>query len=74
MQTSVIDKSVSMSRCFAFLDLRPRAVLVRCFAKNGLKQPDEMKARETGRPSRRAYGKGLVFPIPQKIAGTAESA
>src|SRR5262249_10671543 len=57
-----------------FLDLSPRAILVRGFPKDGLEQPDEMKPRETRSPSHRADGNRLVFQIPQKIARMAEPA
>lgn len=50
---------------FGFLNLRPRAILVRRFTKDGLEQSDEMKTRETGNPSHRADGKGVVFPVSQ---------
>ena len=59
---------------FRFLHLRPRAILVRCFTKDRLKQPNEVKARQTGNPSCRADGKGFALPIPQEIARMAESA
>ena len=59
---------------FRFLHLSPRAILVRCFTKDRLKQPNEMKARETGNPSCRADGNRFVLPIPQEIARMAESA
>ena len=48
-----------------FLDLRPRAILVRGFAKDRLEQPNKMKRRETGGPGDRGYGEGLVLPVPQ---------
>ena len=57
-----------------FLDLRPRAILVRSFTKDGLEQSDEMKAREAGSPSHPADGNGLVFPSAQQIPRKAESA
>jgi hypothetical protein len=58
----------------SFLDLRPRAILVRCFAKDGLELPNEMKMRETGSPSHRNDGEELVLPISQQIVRMAESA
>jgi hypothetical protein len=36
-----------------FLNLRPRTILVRGFAKDTLEHPDEMKMRETGSPEPR---------------------
>jgi hypothetical protein len=47
-----------------FLDLRPRAILVRGFAKDRLEQPNKMKRRETGCPGDRGYGGGARPPSP----------
>ncbi len=63
---NVCDRQVGQNQqMFGFLDLRPRAILVRGFAKDGFKQSNEMKTRETGNPSHRDDGKRLVLPIAQ---------
>src|SRR5215472_1122153 len=72
---NVGDRQIGQNQqMLGFLDLRPRAVLVRGFAKDGFEQPNEMKTRETGGSSHRADGQRLVLPIAQYITRIAESA
>lgn len=56
------------------LDLRPRAILVRRFPKHRFEQPNEMKARKTGRSRDRSNREGLILPIPQKVTRAAKTA
>jgi len=50
---------------FNFLNLRSQAILVRGFAKDGLKQSNEMKTRQTGNPRHRCDAKRLVLQVAQ---------
>lgn len=65
--TNVGDRQIGQNQqMLGFLDLRPRAILVRGFAKDSLKQPNEMKTREPGNPSHSDDGKRLVFQSRNK--------